>query len=67
MRARINLRMKILLLLALVMTIAGCAQISCERSEILMGTVVTLQAEGGDAQLAVDESFKQIAEPEEIL
>ena len=65
MRARINLRMKILLLLALIMTVAGCAQITCERSEILMGTVVTLQAQGGDAQLAVDESFKQIAELEE--
>ncbi len=65
MRARINLRMKILLLLALIMTVAGCSQITSERSEILMGTVVTLQAQGGDAQLAVDESFRRIAELEE--
>ena len=46
--------------------IAGCgAPPTYERTEILMGTVVTLKAEGANAQAAVDESFKAIAELEE--
>ena len=65
MKARISRRMKILLLLALSMTLAGCVPTTGERSEILMGTVVTLKAEGGDAQTAVDETFNRIAELEE--
>jgi len=36
-----------------------------ERTEILMGTVVTLKADGFNAQAAVDESFARIAELEE--
>lgn len=44
------------------MLIVGCGtSTSCERSEIFFGTVVTLKAEGRDAQVAVDESFAAIA------
>lgn len=44
--------------------IGGCGASTCERSEIFMGTVVTLKATGHDAQAAVDESFARIAELE---
>lgn len=40
----------------------GCGAESYERSEKLMGTVLTLKAEGKNSQAAVDESFKQIGE-----
>ncbi len=44
--------------------IAGCNSESYGRTEILMGTVVTLKAEGKNSQDAVEESFTQIAELE---
>ncbi len=44
--------------------ISGCGAANYERSEILMGTVVTLKAEGKNSQAAVDESFKAVAELE---
>lgn len=57
---------KFLAIICATLLITSCsAPSSCERSEILMGTVVTLKAQGGDAQAAVDESFAQIAELEE--
>lgn len=43
----------------------GCGMTTCERSEIAMGTVITLKATGSDAQAAIDESFTRIAELEE--
>ena len=43
----------------------GCGVTTCERSEIAMGTVITLKATGFDAQAAIDESFVRIAELEE--
>lgn len=46
--------------------IGGCgAPSTCERTEILMGTFVTLKAEGFNAKAAVDKSFARIAELEE--
>ena len=45
--------------------ISGCNSSTCERSEILMGTVVTLKAEGWNAKTVIDESFVQIAKLEE--
>ena len=54
------------LIIFTVLLIAGCGTpTTCERTEILMGTVVTLKAEGLNAQAAVDESFARIAELEE--
>ena len=48
-----------------VILISGCTSPkNFERSEILMGTVVTLKAEGKNSQAAVDESFNRIAELE---
>ena len=45
--------------------IGGCGELpTCTRSEILMGTVVTLKAQGKNSQAAVDESFNKIFEPE---
>ena len=45
--------------------ISGCNSSTCERSEILMGTVVTLKAEGWNAKTVIDESFVQISKLEE--
>ena len=42
----------------------GCGVTTCERSEIAMGTVVTLKATGSNAQATVEESFARIAELE---
>lgn len=42
----------------------GCGVTTCERSEIAMGTVITLKATGSNAQAAVEESFARIAELE---
>lgn len=54
------------LIICAALLLAGCgASSTCERAEILMGTVVTLKAEGLNAQAAVDESFYRIAELEE--
>ena len=48
-----------------VILISGCTSPkNFERSEILMGTVVTLKAEGKNSQVAVDESFIRITELE---
>ena len=60
---------KILLILSLficpLFLISGCgAPTTYERTEILMGTVVTLKAEGKISQAAVEESFEKIFEPE---
>ena len=43
------------------LSLAGCGASSYERSEILMGTVVTLKATGNNSKAAVDESFEAIA------
>lgn len=57
---------KFLLIICAAVLSAGCgAPPTYERTEILMGTVVTLKAEGSDAQAVVDESFNRIAELEE--
>ena len=53
-----------LMILVTVALFGGCGLTTCERSEIAMGTVVTLKATGSDAQAAVDESFARIAELE---
>ena len=51
------------LLIVTALFIFGCnAPTTYERSENLMGTVVTLKATGNDAQVAVDESFTKIFE-----
>ena len=56
---------KFFTLMIFVMAVCGgCGVTICERSEIFMGTVVTLKAEGRNAQAAVDESFARIAELE---
>ena len=53
------------IILHLAILIAGCGSPKIfERSEILMGTVITLKAEGKNSQAAVDESFRVIAELE---
>ena len=60
-------RMKKFLSLMIFVTtalIGGCGVTTCERSEIAMGTVVTLKATGSDAQAAVEESFARIVELE---
>ena len=44
--------------------ITGCGAERYERSEVLMGTLITLKAEGKNSQAAVDESFQAIAELE---
>lgn len=53
-----------LMILITVTLFNGCSSTTCERSEISMGTVVTLKATGSDAQAAIDESFARIAELE---
>ena len=53
-----------LLILVTVALIGGCGVTTCERSEIAMGTVITLKATGSNAQAAVEESFTRIAELE---
>ncbi|MBR1647712.1 MAG: FAD:protein FMN transferase [Selenomonadaceae bacterium] len=40
--------------------LTGCGNLTVERSENLMGTVITLKATGANAQVAVDESFLAI-------
>ena len=60
--------MKKFLSLMIFVTVAlscGCGMTTCERSEIAMGTVITLKATGSEAQAAVEESFERIAELEE--
>ena len=44
--------------------ISGCGSENYERTEILMGTVVTLKAEGKNSRAAVDASFDKIFELE---
>ena len=57
--------MKKFLLIFLSLFIAACGvPKNFERAEILMGTVVTLKAEGKNSQAAVDESFMRLAELE---
>ena len=46
------------------LSLAGCGASSYERSEILMGTLITIKAVGNNSQAAVDESFRAIAELE---
>ena len=55
---------KFLLIICAAIFISGCTPENFERSEILMGTVVTLKAEGKNSQVAVDESFNKIFELE---
>ncbi|MBR0289727.1 MAG: FAD:protein FMN transferase [Selenomonadaceae bacterium] len=56
---------KFLLIIFLSLLFSGCTSPkNFERSEILMGTVVTLKAEGKNSQVAVEESFNRIAELE---
>ena len=52
-----------LTILLTTLLLTGCSS-TVERTEIFMGTVVTLKATGFDAQAAVDESFHAIAELE---
>ena len=40
--------------------LTGCGNSHCERSENFMGTIITLKADGSDAQSAVDEGFRAI-------
>ena len=59
--------MKKFLSLIIFMTVilfGGCGMTTCERSEIKMGTVITLKATGSNAQAAVEESFAKISELE---
>lgn len=59
--------MKKFLSLMIFMTVtlfSGCGVTTCERSEIAMGTVITLKATGSNAQAAIEESFARIAELE---
>ena len=44
--------------------LTACSSVTVERREIFMGTVVTLKATGANAQIAVDESFRAVAELE---
>ena len=44
--------------------LTACSSVTVERREIFMGTIVTLKATGANAQVAVDESFRAIAELE---
>lgn len=53
-----------LIILVTVGLFGGCGVTTCERSEILMETVITLKVTGSDAQAAIDESFTRIAELE---
>ncbi|MBR4642916.1 MAG: FAD:protein FMN transferase [Selenomonadaceae bacterium] len=55
---------KFLLIIFAAILISGCTSEKFERSEILMGTVVTLKAEGKNSQAAVDEGFDKIFELE---
>ena len=49
------------LLILTALFIFGCKEpVTYERTEKIMGTVVTLKAEGNDAKIAVDESFTKI-------
>lgn len=50
------------LFLMTVLFILGCGNENYERSENLMGTVVTLKAEGFESKSAIDESFEKIFE-----
>ncbi|MBR1805587.1 MAG: FAD:protein FMN transferase [Selenomonadaceae bacterium] len=52
-----------LMILLTTVLLTGCTS-TVERTEIFMGTVVTLKANGLNAQAAVDESFHAIAELE---
>lgn len=59
--------MKKFLSLIIFMTVilfGGCGMTTCERSEIKMGTIITLKATGFNAQAAVEESFAKISELE---
>ena len=54
-------KLKKFLLIALTVLLTSCsAPQTVERSENFMGTIVTLNATGADAQAAVDESFRAI-------
>ena len=48
------------LLFIAVLFILGCGNENYERSEKIMGTIVTLQASGKNSKIAVDESFDKI-------
>ena len=53
-----------LMILSAGILFGGCGVTTCERSEIAMGTLITLKATGSDAQAAVEESFTRIADLE---
>ena len=50
------------ILIVIAIFIFGCASNHYERTENLMGTVVTLKAEGYESKAAIDESFDKIFE-----
>ena len=52
------------LMIFIALLISGCGVERYERSEIAMGTVITLKATGSNAQAAVDASFDKIFELE---
>jgi len=52
----------VVMILLLTILLTGCGNSTVERSENLMGTVITLKATGADTQAAVDESFLAIDE-----
>ena len=51
------------------MACVGCRDVALEveRSDIAMNTVITLKAKGGNAQTAVDESYRRIAALEDTI
>ncbi len=53
-----------LMIFVTVTLFGGCGMEKCERSEIAMATIITLKATGSNAQAAVEESFRRIAELE---
>lgn len=53
-----------LMILVTVILFGGCGMMTCERSGIAMGTVITLKATGFNAKAVVEESFARIAELE---
>ena len=54
-----------LMILMTTASIGECGVTTCERSEIAMGTVITLNTTGSNAQAAVNESFSRITELEQ--
>jgi len=56
--------MKTLMIIFIALLISGCGVEHYERTEILMGTVVTLKADGKNSRAAIDAGFDKIFELE---